>query len=36
MLDDHIRALGYAEAEPVFFHHAIIEVHSLSFHFISG
>ncbi|KAJ7885816.1 hypothetical protein B0H13DRAFT_1889443 [Mycena leptocephala] len=25
MLDDHIRALGYAEAEPVFFHHAIIE-----------
>ncbi|KAJ7885812.1 hypothetical protein B0H13DRAFT_2343079 [Mycena leptocephala] len=25
MLDDHIRALGYAEARPVFFHHAITE-----------
>ncbi|KAJ7896582.1 hypothetical protein B0H13DRAFT_1885087 [Mycena leptocephala] len=25
MLDDHIRALGYAEAGPVYIHHAIIE-----------
>jgi hypothetical protein len=36
MLDDHIRTLGYAEARPVFIHHGIIEVRSLSFHFISG
>ncbi|KAJ7909007.1 hypothetical protein B0H13DRAFT_2330856 [Mycena leptocephala] len=25
MLDDHIRALGYAEAGPIFIHHAIVE-----------
>ncbi|KAJ7885804.1 hypothetical protein B0H13DRAFT_1889431 [Mycena leptocephala] len=26
MLDDHIRALGYAEAGPIFIHHAIVEM----------
>jgi hypothetical protein len=36
MLDDHIRALGYAEAGPVYIHHAIIEVRPLSFLFIGG
>ncbi|KAJ7896564.1 hypothetical protein B0H13DRAFT_2338295 [Mycena leptocephala] len=25
MVDDHIRALGYAEAGPIFIHHAIVE-----------